>query len=175
MSYTWLIVLLIVILILTSVVGVFLVLVQNKGQSPGLFGGGAQSAFGSREGDVLTRITGWVVGIFMLGSLVAAWTIGRSTAEERNQAQFQSPSSLPAVSTPPPPTVSQPADVQEEVEAPPTDALDEAQPEDEADVPEEAAVDAADAPEAEADPEVEPADDAAPEADANVEEANPTP
>jgi preprotein translocase subunit SecG len=66
--------------ILTTVISVFffilcvllviLILLQSdKGAGMGILGGSSQSAFGSSTADVITKATGVMVGLFMLGSV----------------------------------------------------------------------------------------------------------
>ena len=58
------------------IVCIFLILIilvqSNRSAGMGLFGGGSQSALGSSSGDILTKITGVLAGIFMILALVLA-------------------------------------------------------------------------------------------------------
>ena len=64
-------ILLLVVFILTAVLLILLVLVQNEeGDSlGGIFAGGSASAFGSRSGNVLTRVTSILGALFLILSL----------------------------------------------------------------------------------------------------------
>jgi preprotein translocase subunit SecG len=66
--------LLLVVFIITAVLLVLLVLVQNTdGDSlGGIFAGGSSTAFGSRTGNVLTRATTVLGAVFLILSLVMA-------------------------------------------------------------------------------------------------------
>jgi preprotein translocase subunit SecG len=59
---------LIVILIISAILLVLVVLVQDdQGEGiGGIFGGGSSSAFGSRSGNVLTRFTAVLAGVFLM-------------------------------------------------------------------------------------------------------------
>jgi preprotein translocase subunit SecG len=59
-----------VIFVLLCVLLVVLILLQSdKGAGMGILGGSSQSAFGSSTADVITKATGVMVALFMLGSL----------------------------------------------------------------------------------------------------------
>ena len=59
-----------VIFMLLCVLLVVLILLQSdKGAGMGILGGSSQSAFGSSTADVITKATGVMIGLFMLGSL----------------------------------------------------------------------------------------------------------
>jgi preprotein translocase subunit SecG len=64
-------ILLLVVFIITAVLLILLVLVQNEeGDSlGGIFAGGSASAFGSRSGNVLTRVTSVLGALFLILSL----------------------------------------------------------------------------------------------------------
>lgn len=59
-----------VIFLLLCVLLVILILLQSdKSAGMGILGGSSQSAFGSSTADVITKATGIMVGLFMVGSL----------------------------------------------------------------------------------------------------------
>ena len=56
--------------LLLCVLLVILILLQSdKGAGMGILGGSSQSAFGSSTADVITKATGVMIGLFMIGSL----------------------------------------------------------------------------------------------------------
>ena len=56
-------------LILSGLLVLLILLQSDKSAGMGILGGSSQSAFGSSTADVITKITGVMVGVFMLGSL----------------------------------------------------------------------------------------------------------
>ncbi len=59
-----------VLFLILSVLLVILILLQSdKSAGMGILGGSSQSTFGSSTADIITKITGAMVGLFMLGSL----------------------------------------------------------------------------------------------------------
>jgi preprotein translocase subunit SecG len=66
---------LLVILIISAVLLVLVVLVQDdQGEGiGGIFGGGSNTAFGSRSGNVLTRVTTVLAAIFLVCCFGVAW------------------------------------------------------------------------------------------------------
>ncbi len=59
-----------VIFLLLCVLLIVLILLQSdKSAGMGILGGSSQSAFGSSTADVITKATGIMIGLFMLGSL----------------------------------------------------------------------------------------------------------
>lgn len=59
-----------VLFLILSVLLVILILLQSdKSAGMGILGGSSQSAFGSSTADVITKITGVMVALFMVGSL----------------------------------------------------------------------------------------------------------
>lgn len=59
-----------VLFFLLCVLLVVLILLQSdKSAGMGILGGSSQSAFGSSTADVITKATGVMIGLFMLGSL----------------------------------------------------------------------------------------------------------
>ena len=66
---------LLVILIISAVLLVLVVLVQDdQGEGiGGIFGGGSNTAFGSRSGNVLTRFTAALAAIFLVCCFGVAW------------------------------------------------------------------------------------------------------
>ena len=59
-----------VLFVIMSIILVILILLQSdKGSGMGIMGGSSNSAFGSSTADVVTKITGFLVALFMIGSL----------------------------------------------------------------------------------------------------------
>lgn len=59
-----------VVFIILCVLLILVILLQSdKGSGMGLLGGSSQSAFGSSTADVITKITGVMVALFLIGSL----------------------------------------------------------------------------------------------------------
>jgi preprotein translocase subunit SecG len=59
-----------VIFLLLCVLLIVLILLQSdKSAGMGILGGSSQSAFGSSTADVITKATGIMIGLFMIGSL----------------------------------------------------------------------------------------------------------
>lgn len=56
-------------LILAVLLVILILLQSDKSAGMGILGGSSQSAFGSSTADIITKITGVMVGLFMLGSL----------------------------------------------------------------------------------------------------------
>ncbi|MBN2403798.1 MAG: preprotein translocase subunit SecG [Spirochaetes bacterium] len=56
-------------LILSALLVILILLQSDKSAGMGILGGSSQSTFGSSTADIITKITGVMVGIFMLGSL----------------------------------------------------------------------------------------------------------
>ncbi len=73
---------LLVIMVISAVLLVLVVLVQDdQGEGiGGIFGGGSNTAFGSRSGNVLTRFTAVLAGVFLFCILGLAWTNRTPTA-----------------------------------------------------------------------------------------------
>ena len=71
---------LIIILIVSAVLLVLVVLVQDEqGEGiGGIFGGGSNTAFGSRSGNVLTRFTAVLAAVFLVCCFGVAW-LNRTT------------------------------------------------------------------------------------------------
>jgi preprotein translocase subunit SecG len=101
---------LLVIMAISSVLLVLVVLVQDdQGEGiGGIFGGGSNTAFGSRSGNVLTRFTAVLAAIFLLSVFGMAWvnrspTAGNVLSKARAEALsggsnswwVQAPSSTP--------------------------------------------------------------------------------
>jgi preprotein translocase subunit SecG len=68
----------IVLLVIFAIAALLMILVimlqDDQGEGiGGLFGGGSSSAFGSRSGNVLTRFTSILAGIFIVGAFALAW------------------------------------------------------------------------------------------------------
>ncbi len=68
-------ILLLVIFVIASLLLIVIVLIQDdQGEGlGGLFGGGSATPFGSRSGNVLTRFTAVLAGIFLVCSFALAW------------------------------------------------------------------------------------------------------
>jgi len=73
---------LLVIMVISAVLLVLVVLVQDdQGEGiGGIFGGGSNSAFGSRSGNVLTRFTAALAGMFLVCIFGLAWVNRTPTA-----------------------------------------------------------------------------------------------
>jgi preprotein translocase subunit SecG len=85
-------VVLLVFFIITAVILILLVLVQNEEGDGlgGIFGGGANTAFGSRSGNVLTRATSVLGALFLiisLGLALLSRTPGGTGVEEEGRRQ----------------------------------------------------------------------------------------
>lgn len=59
----------VIFLILCVLLVVLILLQSDKSAGMGILGGSSQSAFGSSTADVITKATGVMVGLFMVGSL----------------------------------------------------------------------------------------------------------
>ncbi len=59
----------IIFLILCVLLVVLILLQSDKSAGMGILGGSSQSAFGSSTADVITKATGIMIGLFMVGSL----------------------------------------------------------------------------------------------------------
>jgi preprotein translocase subunit SecG len=84
---------LLVILVISAVLLVLVVLVQDEqGEGiGGIFGGGSNTAFGSRSGNVLTRFTAVLAAVFLVCCFGVAWinrtpTAGNVISKARQQA-----------------------------------------------------------------------------------------
>ena len=68
-------IILLVIFVIASLLLIVIVLLQDdQGEGlGGLFGGGSSTAFGSRSGNVLTKFTAVLSGIFLTCSFLLAW------------------------------------------------------------------------------------------------------
>jgi preprotein translocase subunit SecG len=85
-------VVLLVFFVITAVILVLLVLIQNEEGDGlgGIFGGGANTAFGSRSGNVLTRATSVLGALFLiisLGLALLSRTPGGTGVEEEGRRQ----------------------------------------------------------------------------------------
>ena len=86
-------VVLLVIMAISAVLLVLVVLVQDdQGEGiGGIFGGGSNTAFGSRSGNVLTRLTAVLAAIFLITVFGTAWvnrspTAGNVLSKARQEA-----------------------------------------------------------------------------------------
>ena len=84
---------LLVILVISAILLVLVVLVQDEqGEGiGGIFGGGSNTAFGSRSGNVLTRFTAVLAAIFLVCCFGVAWfnrtpSAGNVISKARQQA-----------------------------------------------------------------------------------------
>jgi preprotein translocase subunit SecG len=84
---------LLVILVISAVLLVLVVLVQDEqGEGiGGIFGGGSNTAFGSRSGNVLTRFTAVLAAVFLVCCFGVAWvnrtpSAGNVISKARQQA-----------------------------------------------------------------------------------------
>lgn len=59
-------------LILCILLVILILLQSDKSAGMGILGGSSQSAFGSSTADVITKATGVMIGLFMIGSLALA-------------------------------------------------------------------------------------------------------
>lgn len=77
-------VVLIVIFVLSALITVLIVLIQDdQGEGiGGMFGGGSSTPFGSRSGNVLTRFTTIVAAVFICGAFALAWINKGSEASD---------------------------------------------------------------------------------------------
>jgi preprotein translocase subunit SecG len=68
-------ILLLIVFVVASLLLIVIVLIQDdQGEGlGGLFGGGSATPFGSRSGNVLTKFTAVLAGIFLTCSFVLAW------------------------------------------------------------------------------------------------------
>ncbi|MCL2213632.1 MAG: preprotein translocase subunit SecG [Treponema sp.] len=89
-------VVLLVFFVIVAVLLILLVLIQNDeggGGFGGMFGGGANTAFGSRSGNVLTRATTVLGSLFLIISLGLAFlsrtTVGAGVEEEARRISSQ--------------------------------------------------------------------------------------
>ncbi len=83
---------LLVLFVITCVIIVLLVLLQNEeGDSlGGLFAGGSNSAFGSRSANILTKITYIAVGVFFVSAFLLAFVNrGRVTDSLSDEAKLK--------------------------------------------------------------------------------------
>ncbi len=68
-------ILLLIIFVIASLLLVVIILIQDdQGEGlGGLFGGGSTTPFGSRSGNVLTKFTAVLAGVFLVCSFALAW------------------------------------------------------------------------------------------------------
>ena len=72
--------LLTVVFVISSILLIILILIQNsRSGGMGLFGGGAQTAFGASSGDILTKFTGILVGVFLVLAITLAYLKSQET------------------------------------------------------------------------------------------------
>ncbi len=102
-------VILLVILVISAILLVLVVLVQDEqGEGiGGIFGGGSNTAFGSRSGNVLTRFTAVLAAIFLVCCFGVAWvnrtpSAGNVISKARQQALSTSENQSWWVQTTPP-------------------------------------------------------------------------
>ena len=82
------IVLLIIIFVVSALLlSVIIIIQDDQGEGlGGIFGGGSSTAFGSRSGNVLTKVTSVLSAIFLVTALGVAW-LNRSTTSEDIEAK----------------------------------------------------------------------------------------
>ncbi|HOK02530.1 MAG TPA: preprotein translocase subunit SecG [Spirochaetota bacterium] len=62
-----------VLFVILCILLILVILLQaDKGAGMGILGGAGQSTFGSSTADIITKITAWMVILFMVGSLTLA-------------------------------------------------------------------------------------------------------
>lgn len=68
-------ILLLIVFVITSLLLIVVVLLQDdQGEGlGGIFGGGGSTAFGSRSGNILTKFTAVLAGVFLVCSFLLAW------------------------------------------------------------------------------------------------------
>jgi preprotein translocase subunit SecG len=69
----------VVFIILCILLIIVILLQSDKSAGVGIMGGSSQSAFGSSTADVITKITGGMIALFMLLSMAMAWLESQST------------------------------------------------------------------------------------------------
>jgi preprotein translocase subunit SecG len=87
-----------VIFLILCVLLVILILLQSdKSAGMGILGGSSQSAFGSSTADVITKATGIMIGLFMLGSLgLATLESNRMDRLKKELLKTEGKSKIPA-------------------------------------------------------------------------------
>ncbi|MDH5718517.1 MAG: preprotein translocase subunit SecG [Spirochaetia bacterium] len=79
-----------VIFIINSVLVILIILIQsNRSAGMGIFGGGSQSAFGSSSADVLTKITGIMVTLFIVLGFSLAFIKSKSGGAEELRKELE--------------------------------------------------------------------------------------
>lgn len=68
---------------------VIILLQSNRSAGMGLFGGGAQSAFGASSGDIMTKLTSGLAAAFMILALVIAMIKTSGSTIEDVQEEMQ--------------------------------------------------------------------------------------
>jgi preprotein translocase subunit SecG len=68
-------ILLLIVFVIASLLLIVIVLIQDdQGEGlGGLFGGGSTTPFGSRSGNILTKFTAVLAGVFLACSFILAW------------------------------------------------------------------------------------------------------
>ena len=87
------VIVLLVIFIISAILLILVIMLQDdQGDGlGGIFGGGSSSAFGSRSGNVLTRVTSVLAAIFLVTALAVAWLSRSSgTADIEARARIRS-------------------------------------------------------------------------------------
>ena len=95
------VILLYILFFIAALIVILLVMIQDdQGEGiGGLFGGGSRTPFGSRSGNVLTRFTGIIAGVFLLVCILVGLvnrsaergTIAAETTEQTTQQKFFEP------------------------------------------------------------------------------------
>lgn len=92
-----------VLLVIVSILMIIIILLQSNRAAGGMFGSGAQTAFGAGSADALTKITGGFAAAFLLicFGLAALKSSTRATAAAAEQLGKEiAPTTAPAAATP---------------------------------------------------------------------------
>jgi protein translocase SecG subunit len=86
---------LLIVFVISAILLVLIVLVQDdQGEGlGGIFGGGSSTAFGSRSGNILTKVTSVIAAIFFIIAFMFAW-INRSMSPELEQERMNIPNEI---------------------------------------------------------------------------------
>lgn len=75
-----------VIFVIICILLILIVLLQaDKGAGMGILGGAGQSTFGSSTADIITKITTFMVAVFMLGSLGLSMLASKKTSSLKDK------------------------------------------------------------------------------------------
>ncbi|MDY6968652.1 MAG: preprotein translocase subunit SecG [Spirochaetota bacterium] len=78
-------------IILAGLLVIIILLQSDKSAGMGILGGSSQSTFGSSTADVITKVTGVMVGLFMAGSLGLAVLESYSTSSLESELKSDVP------------------------------------------------------------------------------------